>query len=151
MSEKVALRSGRDRLRYTISFELLLMAILVPAGAAFFDKPIAEIGLLGAILAGKAMLINLVYNWVFDKIDARSGRVASERSHLGRILHAIGFEASLVVTSLPIYAWWLGIGLLEALVTDIIVTSFVVAYTYFFTLAYDRMFPLKHQTCSAGA
>lgn len=143
MSDKVALRSGKDRLRYTISFELLLMAILVPAGAALFDKPIAEIGVLGAVLAGKAMLLNFFYNWIFDKVDARAGRVASERSHFGRILHAIGFEASLVVTSLPIYAWWLSIGLLEALITDITVTSFVVVYTYVFTLAYDRLFPLK--------
>lgn len=149
MSNKVVLRSGKDRLRYAISFELLLMAILVPVGAAFFDKPLAEIGLLGAVLAGKAMLLNLVYNWVFDKIDARAGRIASDRSHFGRILHAIGFETSLVLTSLPIYAWWLGIGLLEALMTDLVVTSFVVAYTYVFTLAYDRLFPLKHQTCLA--
>ncbi len=142
MSDEVVLRSGKDRLRYTISFELLLMAILVPAGAAFFDTPVAEIGVLGGILAGKAMLLNLVYNWLFDKIDARAGRVSSERSHVGRILHAFGFEISLTLTSLPIYIWWLGIGLLDALVTDIVVTSFVVAYTYVFTLAYDRFFPL---------
>ncbi|WP_299851870.1 PACE efflux transporter [uncultured Roseovarius sp.] len=146
MSDKVILRSGKDRLRYTICFELLLMAILVPVGAAFFDKPVAEIGVLGAVLAGKAMLLNLVYNWLFDKIDARSGRVSSERSHVGRILHAFGFEISLTVTSLPIYIWWLGIGLLDALVTDIVVTSFVVAYTYVFTLAYDRFFPLVRRT-----
>ncbi len=146
MSDKVILRSGKDRLRYAISFELLLMVILVPAGAAFFDKPVAEIGLLGAILAGKAMLLNLVYNWLFDKIDARSGHISSERSHAGRILHAFGFEISLTVTSLPIYIWWLSIGLLDALVTDIVVTSFVVAYTYVFTLAYDSFFPLKRQT-----
>ncbi|MEW2917368.1 PACE efflux transporter [Ruegeria sp. ANG10] len=143
MSEKVILRTGKDRLRYTISFELLLMAFLVPVGAAFFDKPVAEIGALGAVLAVKAMVLNLVYNWAFDRIDARARRVASQRSHFGRILHAIGFEASLVITSLPIYAWWLGIGLLEALMTDVVVTSFVVAYTYVFTLAYDRLFPLE--------
>lgn len=143
MAEKVVLRSGKDRLRYTISFEILLMALLVPAGAVFFDKPIAEIGALGVMLAGKAMVLNLLYNWIYDKIDARSGRVASERSHIGRMVHAFGFEISLTLTSLPIYIWWLDIGVLDALVTDIFVTSFVVAYTYAFTLAYDRMFPLK--------
>ena len=148
MSEKVVLRSGKDRLRYTVIFELLLLTMLVPLGAAFFDKPLADIGVLGLILASKAMLINLVYNWIFDKIDAHAGRLATERSHIGRIFHAIGFETSLVVTSLPIYSWWLDIGLLEALMTDIVVTSFVVAYTYFFTLAYDRLFPLKPRNCS---
>lgn len=143
MTETVILRSGRDRLRYTITFELLLMAMLIPAGAAFFDKPITEIGLLGAILSIKAMLLNLLYNWVFDKVDARAGRISSERSPVGRILHAVGFELSLTVTSLPIYMYLLKLGLVEALLTDITVTSFVVAYTWAFTLAYDKTFPLR--------
>ena len=70
MSQKVVMRTGADRVRYTISFELLLMAMLIPAGAAFFDKPLLSIGTLSAILAVKAMIINLIYNWAFDKVDA---------------------------------------------------------------------------------
>ena len=34
MSKTVALRSGKDRLRYSITFEVTLMAFLIPAGAA---------------------------------------------------------------------------------------------------------------------
>jgi len=145
MSSNVILRSGKDRIRYTATFEVLLMAFLIPAGSVFFDKPIAEIGVLGVALSGKAMLLNLAYNWLFDQIDARAGRISSQRSHVGRIFHAFGFEISLTVTSLPIYVWWLDIGLLDALITDIVVTSLVVAYTYAFTLAYDKIFPLEHQ------
>lgn len=142
MTDTAILRSGRDRLRYTITFELLLMTMLIPAGMAFFDKSVMDIGLLGAILSSKAMVLNLIYNWGFDRIDARSGRIASERSHKGRILHAIGFEASLTLTSLPIYMLWLKIGVVEALAADVVVTTFVVAYTYVFTLAYDKAFPI---------
>lgn len=142
MAQTAILRSGRDRLRYTMTFELLLMAMLIPAGAAFFDKPMTDIGVLGAILAGKAMLLNLFYNWAFDRLDARAGRISSERSHAGRIVHAIGFEVSLTLTSLPIYVVWLQVSVGEALMADIVVTTFVVGYTYVFTLAYDRMFPL---------
>ncbi len=142
MTDKTPLRTGRDRLRFSISFELTLMAMLIPAGAAFFDRSLGEIGVLGAVLSLKAMAMHLVYNWAFDRIDARSGRVSSERSHLGRILHAIGFEGSLTLTSLPIYMFWLKLGLVDALAADIVVTSFVVGYTYVFTLAYDRMFPV---------
>lgn len=53
------------------------------------------------------MFLNLVYNWVFDQIDARAGRIYNQRSQVGRIFHAIGFELMLVATSLPIYVWWL--------------------------------------------
>ncbi len=142
MADKAILRTGRDRLRYTITFEVTVMATLIPAGAAFFDKSLADIGLLGVVLAFKAMAISFVYNWIFDLIDGRYGRISSERSHIGRILHAVGFEASLTLTSLPIYVLWLKIGVMEALTADIVVTTFVVAYTYVFTLAYDKLFPL---------
>lgn len=142
MSQSPAMRSGADRLRYTVTFEITLMVLLVPAGAAFFDKGWADIGVLGLILSLKAMLINLAYNWVFDHIDARANRISSDRSTVGRILHAVGFELSLLVTSLPIYMWWLNLSVLEAVLTDLVVTSFVVAYTYMFTLGYDHLFPV---------
>lgn len=142
MSKTVALRTGKDRLRYSITFELILMAFLIPAGAVFFERSFTDIGVLGLVVSLKAMLISLIYNWVFDQVDARNGRVSSDRAAGARILHAVGFELTLVLTSLPIYAWWLDLTILEALATDLVVTSFVVAYTYLFTLAYDRVFPV---------
>lgn len=150
MSEAVALRSGKDRLRYSIVFEVSLMAILIPVGAAFFDKGLLSMGLLGLVLSTKAVLVSLAYNWVFDRIDARNGRVSSDRRQFGRILHAVGFEVSLVVTSLPIYTWWLELTLLEALMTDLVVTSAVVVYTYLFTLGYDRLFPVTSHKSPVG-
>lgn len=143
MSQPVALRSGVDRLRYAILFELTLISLLIPAGAAFFDKGLDEIGLLGLVLMLKAIALGLVYNLIFDLLYARTGRVSSDRRALGRVLHALGYELTLVTTSLPIYMWWLGLTLLEALATDLIVTSFVVAYTFLFTLVYDRTFPVR--------
>lgn len=142
MTKAVKLRSGWDRLRYAAMFEASLLAMMIPAGAYFFDKPAAEIGALGVVLCGKALVMSLLYNWAFDRIDAARGRVASERSQLGRIVHALGFEASLTLTSLPLYVFWLGLGVAEALAADVVVTSVVVAWTYVYTLAYDRAFPL---------
>ena len=145
MSKAVTLRSGKDRLRYSIAFEASLMALLIPAGAAFFEKSLASMGLLGLVLTLKAVLVSLAYNLAFDRVDARKGRVSSDRTPFGRILHAVGFELTLVVTSLPIYIWWLDLTLVEALMADLVVTSFVVAYTYLFTLGYDRAFPVPQR------
>lgn len=142
MSKTVTLRTGKDRLCYAIIFEATLLAFLVPAGAAFFDKGLGDIGLLGLVLSTKAMLVSVLYNWLFDRIDAKANRVSSDRSTVGRILHAVGFEVTLLITSLPIYTWWLNITLLEAFMADLVVTSFVVLYTYVFTLGYDRVFPV---------
>ncbi|MEP5761230.1 MAG: PACE efflux transporter [Litoreibacter sp.] len=142
MSTNVILRSTKDRLRYVVSFEILLLAILIPAGSLFFEKSVYEVGILGVMLAMKAMLLNLAYNRVFDQFDAKAGRISSQRSHLGRILHAIGFEVFLMVTSLPLYVWWLQVTVMEAILADGVVTTFIVGYTYAFTLAYDKSFPL---------
>ena len=146
MSNTVAMRSGRDRLRYSIGLEIGIMAFLIPSGAAFFDKGLSDIGLLGLVLSLKAVLIGLIYNWIVDHMSARRGRVSSDRTPVGRILHAVGFELSLLMTSLPIYTLWLGLTILEALATDLVVTSFVVVFTYVFTLAYDRVFPLLSES-----
>lgn len=128
-----------------------MLALLIPAGAVFFDKPVSEIGFLGLMLCFKALLVSLAYNRVFDHIDARRGRVSSDRTVVGRILHASGFELTLLTTSLPIYMWWLGLTLYQALTTDLVITSFVVGYTYIFTLGYDRMFPIQPRQAHAGA
>ena len=142
MEDKIAIRSGADRLRYTISFELLLLAILVPIGALVFDRSHVEIGMLSVFLAVKAMLLNLLYNWLFDKWDVRNGRIPTERSWWGRTLHAIGFEATLTITSLPFVMWWLKLNIWQALLTDLAVVSIVMVYTMIFTWCYDKLFPV---------
>ena len=143
MAQNVKLRSLKDRIRYTVIFETILLTMIVPAGMIFYDRGIWDIGLLGVILVIKAMVLNIIYNWIFDRIEARTGRVASDRPHKWRVVHAIGFEVTLAITSIPIYTWWLNITVLEAILIDLVVTTFIVGYTYVYTLVYDFVFPIK--------
>ncbi|MCP4409270.1 MAG: hypothetical protein GY807_16260 [Gammaproteobacteria bacterium] len=53
-----------------------------------------------------------------------------------------GFRVILSLISLPIYCWWLNLTIPEAVITDTVISSFVVGYTYLFTLGYDRVFPV---------
>ena len=146
MENKIVVRTGRDRLRYTCIFESLLVIILAPVGALVFERHVFDIGLLSLVLSLKAMVLNLVYNGLYDLIDVRAGRVPTERSVLGRVMHAVGFEVFLVLTSLPIVIWWLGLTLWQALLTDVVATSFVVVYTFFFTWGYDLLYPIRQNT-----
>lgn len=148
MKKEIAVRTGGDRLRYSILFEVMLIATLAPLGALIFERNVLDIGLLTIVLCSKAMLINLIYNWFYDIWDVRSGRVPTERSLAGRISHAVGFECCLVLTSLPIVVWWLGLTILQALLMDFAVTGIVVVYTIVFGWCYDRIFPI-HQPLSA--
>ncbi|MCP4875361.1 MAG: PACE efflux transporter [Gammaproteobacteria bacterium] len=142
MEKAIKLRTGKDRLRYTCLFELFLIVILAPISALVLQEQIVDVGVLAVLLSLKAMLFNLVYNWFFDHFDARAGRIPTDRTFFRRILHAVGFEISLLITSLPIVVWWLGLSILQALLMDIVVTSFVVLYTLVFTWGYDRLFPV---------
>ncbi len=142
MTSAIAIRTGRDRLRYVVLFEVLLIALLAPLGAAVLDRPVLEIGTLGLVLSLKAMIVNLIYTWLFDVMDAKSGRIPSKRSLAGRILHAVGLEVGLVATSLPIVIWWLELTLGQALLMDLVISLVVVVYTFLFSWSYDRLLPV---------
>jgi uncharacterized membrane protein len=142
MSKTIIIRAGKDRLRFTCLFEFFLIVMVAPIVAFALEKQILDVGLLAIVLSLKAMIFNLVYNWYFDQYDVRAGRVPTERRFFRRILHAVGFEFGLMITSLPIVVWWLGVTILQALLMDIVITSFVVVYTLVFTWGYDRLFPI---------
>lgn len=143
MQNKINIRTGRDRLRYTFLFEFFLILILAPIGAIVFDRHLFDIGVLSLVLSLKAMVLNLIYNWLFDLLDVRAGRIPTQRSFSGRIAHAVGFEVGLVLTSLPIVMWWLGLTLLQAFLMDLVVTCLIVVYTFLFTWSYDLLYPVK--------
>jgi len=140
--KEIAVRSGWDRVRYVLSFEACLLMIIAPVAAFFLEREATDVGALAIVLSIKAMLMNMIYNYFYDRFDMRRGVVPSERTGRQRLVHAIGFELSLTLTSLPLVCWWLNIGVLEALVMDAAIMAFIVFYTYVFTLIYDRLFPV---------
>ena len=150
MRKTIVVRTAGDRLRYSLLFELLLVSILTVVGALVLERQVLDVGVLMVVLAIKAMLFNLAYNWLFDRLDVRAGRVPTMRSFAGRIVHAIGFECGLVLTSLPLVIWWLDLTLLQALMMDFAVTSFVVVYTVAFGWGYDRLFPVPQPLMCEG-
>ncbi len=149
MNNKIAIRSGWDRLRYALMFELLLVAALGVALSHLVDRHAADTVALAAVLSAKALLINLIYNHVYDRVDAYCGRIPTERTLVERVVHAFGFETILAMTSLPVMMWWFGLSIWQALLLDLEVMSAVVVYTFLFTLVYDKVFPILQLGCSA--
>ena len=151
MKNSIVTRTNADRLRYVIFFEIVLIALLVPLGAFLLDKTIVDVGLLSVVLSIKAMMLGYFYNLYFDRIDARAGRTPTQRSFFGRIIHALGFEFSLVLTSIPLVMWWLELTFLQAVLMDIVVSSIVVVYTFLFTYCYDWLFPVAQYKSQPAA
>ncbi len=150
MATDIVIRTGLDRLRYAVLFEGLLVAIFSAAMILLFERGLLDMGAFSLTLSLIALVINFVYNSIYDRIDARYGRVPTERSPAARVVHAVGFEFTLVVVNLPIIMWWMQWSFWQALGFDIIAMAAVVLYTYYFTLAYDRLFPVGQPGNGSG-
>ena len=135
------MRSALDRLRHAISFEIIALILVIPAGAILFNVPLHDFGVVGIVSATLATLWNLGYNVLFDlALQRLTGTTL--KSRIVRVLHALAFEAGLLMVLLPFIAWYLGISLWDAFVLDIALAAFYLVYAYVFNLIYDTLFPL---------
>ena len=135
------MRSAFDRLRHAISFEVIALILVIPAGAILFEVPLHDFGVVGIVSATLATLWNLGYNVLFDlALQRLTGTTL--KSRIVRVLHALAFEAGLLVVLLPFIAWYLDISLWDAFVLDIALAAFYIIYAYVFNLIYDTLFPL---------
>ncbi|WP_458093341.1 PACE efflux transporter [Roseomonas sp. WA12] len=136
------MRSTRDRIRHALLFEVFGLAMIIPLGTLLFGLHASDMGVIGVGSAFAATAWNFVYNLAFD--HAMQRLAGHTRKGLGlRVAHAVLFEAGLLVLLLPPIAWYLGIGLVQALVMDLAIAAFYVVYAFIFNLAYDRAFPLQ--------
>jgi uncharacterized membrane protein len=136
------MRSTLDRLRHALAFEIIGLAIITPLGALVFGLALADMGVIGIAAATLATVWTYIYNLGFDHalMALRGDTAKSLRLRVG---HAVLFEAGLLVLLVPPIAFFLGIGLLEALVMDAALAAFYVVYAFVFNLAYDAMFPSR--------
>lgn len=142
MNQPIITRTPLDRLRHAAMFEALLLTLLAPMMSLMLNRDIVDVGMLAVVLSLKAMLINPIFNYGFDRYDVKRGNIPTERTLAGRILHAVGFEVTLTATSLPLIIWWLDVSFLQALMVDLVSVFAVTVYTLLFNLGYDRVFPV---------
>lgn len=134
------MRTLKDRLRHTVLFELLALSLVVVFGPMITGHGMKELGALGIMMSLLAMSWNLIYNWLFDLWDRRARNMAPRGFGL-RAVHAVLFEAGLLVAGIFIVAWWLEITLWAALILDVGFAVFFLIYAYVYNLAYDKVFP----------
>jgi S-adenosylmethionine decarboxylase proenzyme len=137
------LRSLRERILQTLAYEAGGLLIAAPIYAWLFGRGTAQSLFLIVALSIAVMVWSPLHNTVFDWLDFRmSGRVASDRPHLLRFVHAISHEATSVIVTLPLIIWFGAHGFAEALMIDIGLTLLYAAYAYIFHLVFDWMRPV---------
>lgn len=142
------MRSKMDRIRHSILFEFFGI-ILATIGASFIiGKDVAAVGTLNILAAIVALIMNYIFNLIFDLVLIKLNRSIKHRSVKLRCLHAILFEASLTLITVPLTCWQLNVGIFQAITIDLGIATFYVIYGFFYNLAYDHIFPLPEDNKS---
>jgi uncharacterized membrane protein len=125
---------------YAVSFETLGTLVASVALMLMSDASAGSALALSILTATIALSWSFVYNTVFEAWEARQS--VTGRSLRRRTAHALLFEGGLVLICIPVMAWWLGVGFLEALVYEAGLITLFIVYTYLFTWGFDRIFGL---------
>ena len=137
-------KSLTERIIHAVSFEGLATLILAPTAAWLMQRSVVEMGGLSILLATLAMVWNLIYNAIFDRIWPVSRVV---RTLKVRALHAIGFECGFITIGVTTVALLLGVSLIQAFMLEIGFMLFFLPYTMLFNWVWDtlRVRVLKHR------
>ena len=138
------MRSFPDRVRHAVCFELLGLILVIPIGSRVFGFHIGDIGVIAVASATIAMIWTFVFNLGFDRAMLRL-RGDTHKTPRIRVLHAVAFEAGLLMLLLPMIAWYLGIGLVQAFVMDVSFAVFYMVYAFGYNWAYDLIFPVSEK------
>jgi uncharacterized membrane protein len=130
-----------DRVMHALLFETIALVICSPMLAWAMGRPLFDAGVLVLAVALVAMAWNMLYNALFDRVEARA---KLSRTPLVRVFHAIGFEIGLIAAVVPLAAWWFAISYWDAFVLEIGLILFFLPYTYVFNLVYDRVRERKY-------
>jgi len=131
---------ARRKIVYAVSFEslgtLVASAYLWSVSEASAVASLA----LSVLTATVALCWSYLFNTAFESWEARQS--TKGRSLRRRTAHALLFEGGLVLICIPLMAWWLQVGLLEAALYEAGLIAVFIAYTYIFTWGFDRLFGL---------
>lgn len=130
----------RRKIVYAVSFEVLGTLLASVALILMSEASAGSSLVLSILTATIALCWSYVFNTIFETWEAR--QPVKGRSLRRRTLHALFFEGGLVLISIPVMAWWLQVGYLEALIYEAGLIALFIGYTYAFTWGFDRIFGL---------
>lgn len=125
-----------ERIVHAVGFEAIAIAICAPIGAWLLNRSLLQMGSLTIMLSTIAMVWNMAYNTVFDRLWPVSRVV---RNLKVRIFHALGFEGGFIVIGLPLVALVMNMSLAQAFMLEIGFFLFFLPYTLCYNWVYDTL------------
>lgn len=128
------MRTTTERVLHAVIFEVAANALVFIILIILASAAPAQSALLTVVSSTLAMGWNYLFNLIFDNVQLRTGFKKDWRI---RCLHAVLFEAGLLLVLIPFASWWLNITLLAALKLECGLVLFFLVYAYFFNLIWD--------------
>lgn len=139
----------KRRVVYVGLYELIAVVLTSWLLAAMSGGEAKDSLWLAVAISLLAIIWNLIFNSLFERWEAQRGKTG--RSLALRIGHALGFEGGLLLSLIPLVAWWYSVSLWQALVMDIGLLVFFLLYTFVFNWAFDLVFGLPASARQATA
>ncbi|MCX5576838.1 PACE efflux transporter [Kaistia terrae] len=128
------------RVVYISTFEVTGIIISALILAYLSGTAPSHTGPLAVMTSALAVTVNLAYTSLFERWEA--SRPVRSRSLGRRVLHALGFQITLLVFLIPLMAWWMDMSLVEALILDTALIVFFPVYMFVFNWVFDTIFGL---------
>ncbi|MEQ1345937.1 PACE efflux transporter [Acinetobacter seifertii] len=130
----------KRRIVYVSSYEVIGMVISSVGLALLAGDSVEHTGPLSVMITTIAVTWNFIYNILYEKWEAR--QESKSRTVKRRIVHAIGFQITLVIFLIPLIAWWMDISLVAAFWLDVAFIIIIPIYTFIFNWTFDKLFGL---------
>ncbi|WP_373357560.1 PACE efflux transporter [Acinetobacter lactucae] len=130
----------KRRIVYVSSYEVIGMIISSVGLAILAGDSVEHTGPLSVMITTIAVTWNFIYNILYEKWEARQS--SHIRTVKRRVVHAIGFQLTLVLFLIPLISWWMDISLIEAFWLDVAFIIIIPIYTFIFNWSFDKLFGL---------
>ena len=138
----------KRKLVYVTAYELIGMTISALGLALLSGHEPTSTGPLAVIITTIAVSWNFIYNYLFEFWESR--QASRTRTVRRRVLHATGFQLTLVVYLIPLIAWWMNVSLLQAFLLDAALIVIIPCYTFIYNWIFDKVFGLPASALPAS-
>ena len=128
------MRSFKERIIHTVLFEIGAVAVVAPAIAWIAGTPLSDASAVSIALSIIATTCNYVWTMIFDHFVP-----TRRRSFTARAVQAIGFELIISIFAIPLFYFFAGATLLQAVILDVGSIGFFVVYAIAYNWVFDRV------------
>lgn len=129
-------KSIKERIFHAVIFEVTANVIIALSLAWLINVSVLQSGSLSVISALIATAWNFAFNKFFDSLQKK---YRFQRTLLVRAIHAVGFEAGLIITLISVAMVMLDLTMTEAFFVEIGLALFFLPYTMLFNWLYDYL------------